>query len=89
MSKNELLLEVEKLKSEIERLKKLAFGETDFVSSNDDEMVLLKLNDYTTEILARVRVNSEGFKTYYVTRGDGRCYKYGDFGVKWVKKLKT
>jgi len=82
MNKKELILEVE-------RLKKLVFGENGFIGSNDDEMVLLKLNDYTTEILARVRVDVDGFKRYYVMRGDGRCFCYGDFGVEWVKKLKT
>jgi hypothetical protein len=89
MKKNELLSEIEKLKNEIVKLKKLAFGDPSFIGSNDDEMVLLKLNDYTTEILARVRVDVDGFKRYYVMRGDGRCFCYGDFGVEWVKKLKT
>ena len=89
MKKNELLSEIKKLKNEIVKLKKLAFGDSSFIGSNDDEMVLLKLNDYTTEILARVRVDSEGFKTYYVMQGSGKCTPYGDFGVKWVKKLKT
>ena len=80
MNKKDLILEVE-------RLKKLVFGESGFVGSNDDEIVLLKLRDYTTEILARVRVEADGFKRYYVMRGDGRCFCYGDYGVEWVKKL--
>lgn len=80
MTKKELTLEVE-------RLKKLVFGDSSFVGSNDDEMVLLKLRDYTTHIMARVRVDADGFKHYYVMRGDGRCFRYGDFGVEWVKKL--
>lgn len=80
MNKKELILEVE-------RLKKMIFGENGFVGSNDDEMVLLKLCDYKTEIMARVRVDSDGFKRYYVMRGDGRCFCYGDCGVEWSKKL--
>ena len=80
MNKKELILEVE-------RLKKLVFGESNFVGSNDDEMVLLKLRDYSTEIMARIRVDDDGFKRYNIMRGDGRCFCYGDYGVELVKKL--
>lgn len=89
MKKYELLAEVERLKKELENLKNSTLGDRDFVGSNDDEMVLLKLRDYSTEILARVRTCKEGFKSYYVMRGDGMCYRYGDYGIQWVKKLKT
>jgi len=89
VKKHDLLAEVERLKKELENLKNSTLGDRNFVGSNDDEMVLLKLRDYSTEILARVRVDSEGFKTYYVMQGSGKCTPYGDFGVEWIKKLKT
>lgn len=82
MKRQELVLENEKLK-------KLAYPQDGFKGSKNDAMVLLKLRDYSTEILARVRVDKDGFKTYYTETGCGKCFVYGDFGVDWVKPLKT
>lgn len=82
MTKQELILENE-------HLKKLAYPKSGFVGSNNDAMVLLKLRDYSTEILARVRVDKDGFKQYYTETASGKCFVYSDFGVDWVKQLKT
>ncbi len=83
----ELKAEIESLKAENIKLHQLVYGTSDFKGSNDDPMVLLKLSDYSTEILARLRIDKEGFKKYYVMLGSGKCILYGDFGVEWVKPI--
>ena len=86
---NKLKEENTKLKEENTKLRQLVYGTNRFQGSNEDEMVLLKLRDYSTEIMARVKINADGYKTYYVMHGSGRCVTYGDSGVEWVKPLKV
>lgn len=55
---------------------------------NDDEMVLFKVRDYTTEIVGRRMRDSDGEWTYYVERGDGTRYSYEGYRVEFRTNLK-
>lgn len=54
--------------------------------NNKDPMVLFKLKDYTTEIIGRFSIEN---KNFYIQKGSGDIFTYGNFGVSWVQCLKT
>jgi hypothetical protein len=54
--------------------------------SEEDEIVIFKVRDYTTEMVGR-RYKYRDEWIYYVQRGDGLCNEYYGYRVEWFKPL--